>query len=100
MEVHKIVQTKDDKQYQMGIMKLKQEYVDSVVGSRSITKQKDQETVKVLAQTFESSEQQLGNLKQKLYKDNKTTTDAWKSKRTENVALLADLNTLKFEDKK
>ena len=39
-------------------------------------------------------------MKQKLYKDNKSTTDAWKSKRTENVALLADLNTLKFEDKK
>jgi hypothetical protein len=56
MEVHKIVQTKDDKQYQIGIMKLKQEYVDSVVGSRSIAKQKDQETVKVLAQTFGSSE--------------------------------------------
>merc|ERR1712183_760218 len=81
-------------------MKLKQEYVDSVVGSRSIAKQKDQETVKVLAQTFGSSEQALGNLKQKLFKDNKSTTDAWKSKRTENVALLADLNTLKFEDKK
>lgn len=99
LDVHKIVQTKDDKAYTNGIMKLNQEYVVGEPQSKSHSK-KDMEPLEVLNNTFRHNEESLAALKKTLIKNNQRTLNDMTCKTKDNTTLIQDLNTLKLEDKR
>ena len=98
LDVHKIVQTKDDKAYSNGIMKLNQEYVvNSANAPAQSKKQKDLEPLEVLSNTFKHNEDSLAALKKTLIKNNMRTVNDMTCKTKDNTTLIQDLNMLKLE---
>lgn len=99
LDVHKIVQTKDDKAYQKGVLSLNQEYVISENLPHD-HKKKDLEPLEVLSNTFKQHEEALASLKSSLIKNNMRTVNDMSCKTKDNTTLIQDLNILKLEDKR
>lgn len=103
-DVHKIVQTKDEKAYVTGIMKLNQDYVmSSIAFKKDGGKSRDPEQVEDLEhldRKMKHAERQLAQLKNNDVKNETQTEKDTKKKIKENTQLIVDLNAIKFADKK
>ena len=62
-DVHKIVSTKDDKAYVVGIMKLNQEYVNTQSPTKNQVKKKNTEVIEDLYKILKSTEDTIGQKK-------------------------------------
>lgn len=99
-DVHKIVSTKDDKAYIMGIMKLNQDYVMSQSAYTSSDKKRDPEVIEELNRQLRYMERSIAQHKCNAVKNEKRVKTDVKKKTKENTSLIMDLNAIKFEDKK
>ena len=99
-DVHKIVSTKDDKAYIMGIMKLNQDYVMSQQAYLSNDKKRDPEVIEELNRQLRYMERSIAQHKCNAIKNEKRVKTDIKKKTKENTSLIMDLNAIKFEDKK
>lgn len=62
-DVHKIVSTKDDKAYVVGIMKLNQEYVNTQSPTKNLVKKRNTEVIEDLYKILKSTEDTIGQKK-------------------------------------
>ena len=98
--MHKIVSTKDEKQYITGIMKLNQDYVMSQSAYTGNDKKRDPEVIEELNRQLRYMERSIAQHKCNAVKNERRVKTDIKKKTKENTSLLMDLNAIKFEDKK
>jgi len=98
--VHKIVQTKDEKAYVTGVMKLNQDYVMSQAAYQDLGKKKDPEALEELDRQLRYMERSIATLKVNTIKNETRTKNDIKKRTKENTQLLVELNSIKFEEKK
>lgn len=98
--MHKIVQTKDEKAYVTGVMKLNQDYVMSQAAYQDLGKKKDPEALEELDRQLRYMERSIATLKVNTIKNETRTKNDIKKRTKENTQLLVELNSIKFEEKK
>ena len=98
--MHKIVQTKDEKSYVTGVMKLNQDYVMSQAAYQDLGKKKDPEALEELDRQLRYMERSIATLKVNTIKNETRTKNDVKKRTKENTQLLVELNSIKFEEKK
>jgi thymidylate kinase len=99
-DVHKIVQTKDEKAYVTGVMKLNQDYVMSQAAYQDLGKKKDPEALEELDRQLRYMERSIATLKVNTIKNETRTKNDIKRRTKENTQLIVELNSIKFEEKK
>ncbi len=100
-DVHKIVQTKDEKAYVVGVMKLNQDYVMSQAAYQDLGKgKKDPEALEELDRQLRYMERSIATLKVNTIKNETRTQNDIKKRTKENTQLLVELNSIKLEVKK
>ena len=100
--MHKIVQTKDEKAYVVGVMKLNQDYVMSQAAYQEALGKgkKDPEALEELDRQLRYMERSIATLKVNTIKNETRTQNDIKKRTKENTQLLVELNSIKLEVKK
>ena len=100
--MHKIVQTKDEKAYVTGVMKLNQDYVMSQAAYQEAAGKgkKDPEALEELDRQLRYMERSIATLKVNTIKNETRTQNDIKKRTKENTQLLVELNSIKLEVKK
>jgi hypothetical protein len=91
-EIHRIVQSKDEKQYVNGLMKIYESYVKEHKEVIMDTKNKDPETIEELERQLKYMEKCQGTLKTNTTKKEFKAKVQKKRKTSENRNLIFDLN--------
>lgn len=84
-DVHKIVSTKDDKAYVVGIMKLNQEYVNTQSPTKNLVKKRNPEVIEDLYKILKSTEDTIGQKKLTAVKNEDRAKKDIKKKTKENT---------------
>lgn len=98
-DIHNYVQSKDEKSYAAGLMKLNQDYVRPRASELLEKKKKDPETIEELDRQLRYMERSITQLKVNTIKNENRTRLHIKKKTSENTKLIKELNDLK-KDKK
>lgn len=99
-DVYKIVQTRDDKAYQRGLMQLNQNYVMSEAAYTETGKKKDVEQIEQLDRRLRQQERYIATLKINAIKREERDKNEIIKKTKENTVLVVELNNTKLEHKK
>ena len=99
-DVYKIVQTRDDKAYQRGLMQLNQNYVMSEAAYSETGKKKDGEQIEQLDRKLRQQERYIATLKINAIKKEERDKNEIIKKTKENTVLVVELNNTKLEHKK
>lgn len=98
-DIHNYVQSKDEKSYAAGLMKLNQDYVTPRAGELLEKKKKDPETIEELDRQLRYMERSITQLKINTMKNENRTRLHIKKKTSENTKLIKELNDLKIDKK-
>jgi septal ring factor EnvC (AmiA/AmiB activator) len=98
-DIHNYVQSKDEKSYAAGLMKLNQDYVRPRASELLEKKKKDPETIEELDRQLRYMERSITQLKLNTMKNENRTRLHIKKKTTENTKLIKELNDLKVDKK-
>ena len=99
-DIHKYVQSKDEKSYVAGLMQLNQDYVMPRITELLEKKKKDPETIEELDRQLRYMERSIATLKVNTIKNETRTKNDIKKRTQENTQLIADLNELRIEKRR